>query len=91
MDHNYKTEGYGYSVDIITCMYLFKSLSGEVSPGNLTFDPCSLLVVGGERLEQLNGQTEVVGAQRLVGGAYLPQEAHQRNCGKKERERESEM
>ena len=89
MDHNYKTEGCGYSADII--MYLFKSLSGEVSPGNLIFDPCGLLVVGGERLEQLNGQTEVVGAQRLVGGAYLPQEAHQRNFGKKEKERENEM
>lgn len=53
-------------------MYLLKSLSSKVSAGNLTFDPCGLLLVGGERLEQLNGQTQVVTTQRLVGRAYLP-------------------
>lgn len=60
-------------------MYLFKSFSGKVGTGHLTFDPSGLSLVGGESLEQSNGQSEVIATQILVGGADLLQKAHQRN------------
>ena len=72
-------------------LYLFKSLSGKVGAGYLTFDPGGLSLVGRERLEQLYGHAKVVVTQTPVGRAYLLQEAHQRNCGEREREREDRV
>ena len=47
--------------------------------------------MGRERLEQLYGHAKVVVTQTLVGRAYLLQEAHQRNCGERERGREDRV